>query len=95
MDTQQKSRKVFWYSVRPNNRPLWLRKTEDHLDKFHKGVEVSPEEVYDYLRKLSSEILDYIHNLNPRVKIGIRLLQGQPSSLHIYRGNHLILLITL
>lgn len=97
MDTQQKARKLFWYSILPNSRPQWLRKIEDYLDKHHKGVEVSSEDVYDYLRRLSTEINNYLHNLNPppRAKVWTRIIQGEPCALHVYRGYRPILLITL
>ena len=86
---------IYWYTMRPKQRPRWLKEIEAYLVHYQLQCHnPPPEEELDALaNSLSTRIAEMAHNLRSKVSVRRIKEDGETVAVHIYRNALPILVI--
>ena len=86
---------IYWYTMRPNHRPRWLKEVEAYLVRYQLQRHNPPPE--DELDALANSLTDRVANMahQPRSKVSVHRIKedGETVAVHIYRNALPILII--
>ena len=87
--------RIYWYTMRPNQRPRWLQEVEAYLIHYQlQSHGPRPEDDLNALAtSLSTRVAEMAHKLRSKVSVRRIKENGETVAVHIYRNALPILVI--
>ena len=86
---------IYWYTMRPNQRPRWLKEIEAYLVRYQLQCHNPPpkDELDALANSLTDRVANMAHQLRSKVSVHRIKEDGETVAVHIYRNALPILVI--